>query len=66
MTRVTEDQFEWRGKALVHLPTGAKFALGSDFVNFGRAGEVLADGRDFDRDDVLSVAPRLVAKASKR
>jgi hypothetical protein len=62
MTKVTEDQFEWSGDKLVHVPTGASFVLGSEFINYGRAGDVLADGRDFDRGDVRQVAHSLMVR----
>jgi hypothetical protein len=61
-TKVTEDQFEWRGDNLIHLPTGASFWVGSAWVNYGRAGDVLPDGRDFAREDVRHVARRLLAE----
>jgi hypothetical protein len=61
-TKVTEDQFEWCGDKLIHVPTGASFEVGSDFINYGRAGDVLPDGRDFAREDVRHVARRLVAE----
>jgi hypothetical protein len=62
MDKVTEEQFEWRGDKLVHIPTGASFVLGSQFINYGRAGDVLPDGRDFDRGDVRQVAHRLMVR----
>jgi hypothetical protein len=61
-TQVTDEQFEWRGDDLVHVPTGASFEPRTNFVNFGDAGNVLPDGRDFDRGDVLAVARRLMAE----
>ena len=56
MTKVTRDQFEIEGKVVRHVPTGARFTVGSDFINWGRAGDVLPNGDDFERKDVLHMA----------
>lgn len=52
-------------RTLVHVPTGASFILGSSFINYGRAGDVLPDGRDFDRGDVRQVAHHLMVEKAR-
>jgi hypothetical protein len=66
MTEVTEDQFEWEGERLTHKPTGAFFSLRSQMVNYGRAGETLADGMCYERPDVLRVANSLVVERKSK
>jgi hypothetical protein len=56
MTTVTRDQFAILGKRLRHVPTGARFSVGSDVINWGRAGDVLPNGDDFEREDIRRVA----------
>jgi hypothetical protein len=60
MTTVTRDQFEIQGNVVAHVPTGARFTVGSDFVNWGRAGDVLPDGDDFERKDILHIAIQIM------
>lgn len=62
MSEVTKEQFEWDGEVLTHKPTGATFRLRSQIVNYGRAGETLADGECYERPDVLRVANNLVVE----
>jgi predicted secreted protein len=66
MTKVQEDQFEVRENSVVHRPTGAEFTAYPghpefQYMNWGRAGEVLPNGDDFDRDEVEKVAAKLLA-----
>ena len=56
MTKVARDQFEIDGKVVRHIPTGAYFTVGSDFINWGRAGDILPNGDAFERADVLHMA----------
>lgn len=65
-TQVTRDQFEWDGDRLTHIPTGARFNARSDWVNYGRAGEILPNGDDFERSDVLKVAKQIVDERLRR
>ena len=60
MTEVLDSDFEWQDGKLVHMPTGATFTPGSSWVNWGRAGEVLDDGRDYDKDEVVAAAVRII------
>lgn len=53
MEPVTKDQFEWEGERLFHRPSGAKFHLRSDVVNYGRAGEDLEDGSTYLPEEVV-------------
>jgi hypothetical protein len=59
-TQVNRDQFKWHGNKLIHEPTGARFTIGSQIVNYGRAGSVLPNGDDFEKEDVLAVAHQLI------
>ena len=68
MTDVSEDQFEFEsdvliGDVLVHLPTGARFAT-SGWVQWTDAGNVLTDGRCFDRQELWRVAVRILGRRS--
>lgn len=63
MTNVTVEQFEWVGDRLIHKPTGARFHKNSAIVNYGRAGETLADGNCYEREDIYSVAHQLVLES---
>jgi len=58
------DRFEWQDGKLVHVLTGARFTPGSDFVNFGKAGEVV-DGVDTDRADILERARKILAERQR-
>jgi hypothetical protein len=67
MTQVREDQFDVTENCVVHRPTRAEFWAnpGMPTVHrwiWGRAGEVLANGDNFDGGDVLRVATKLVAE----
>ena len=71
-SKVEAGQFEWHGDNVVHMPTGATFAWSypnshSDkvSVNWKNAGDVLDDGRDFDRDDVMKGAMQLLGQKRK-
>ena len=66
VTEVSEDQFVWTANGLVHEPTGARFNPKSSVGNWGNAGVVLPDGRDFDRDEVLAVAQRIIATQMRK
>jgi hypothetical protein len=62
-TKVTPDQFEWDENALRHKPTGARFSWypsgAPSSVNWGRAGDVLLTGEDFDRDEIRAAAMKI-------
>ena len=66
MTQVTKDQCYWDGDTLTHDPTGASIKRNTDFINYGRAGEVLEDGRHFDRNDVGAMLLRLMEEKKWR
>ncbi len=66
MTEVLDSDFEWHDGKLVHMPTGAVFTPGSDWVNWGRAGEVLDDGREYDMGELLSAALRMIFAAARK
>ena len=66
MTKVTEDQFEIYGPIVRHVPTGARFTVGSDIVNWGRAGDVLPSGEEFEREDVQRMAFKIMRKIADR
>ena len=66
MTDVSEDQFEFEGDVLVgdvlvHLPTGARFAT-AGWVQWASAGNILPDGRNFNREELAGVAARILAR----
>lgn len=71
-SKVEDEQFEWDGKVLRHKPTGARFwwkypNSESDAVglNWSKAGDVLDDGRDFDRDEIMRVAMKFLGEKRK-
>jgi hypothetical protein len=64
-TPVKLNDFEIRKDEVVHKPTGARFRAypGSKEVksmNWGRAGEVLESGADYERDDIYRCAKELL------
>ena len=66
-TKVSRDQFTVDGRRIIHQPTGARFEWSypnsqSDAVtvNWGEAGNVLANSDDYDRDDIGAVAKELL------
>lgn len=66
-TPVKLNDFDVLENEVVHKPTGARFyAYPGDAEmkshNWGRAGEVLESGADFDRDDIMRCAKELLAK----
>ena len=67
MTKVLERDFEWQDHKLVHAPTQATFELGlhgdTCCVSWGQAGDVLNDGRDYDRDELIAAARRIILAA---
>ena len=70
-TKVTQEQFESKENEVVHKPTGARFTAYKGIaqphiVNWGRCGEVLASGEDYDREDVQRVAVTLLARRIKK
>jgi len=69
LSNVTTEQFEWRGKTLVHKPTGAEFSWSypnsesEDMtINWKEAGNVLPSGEDIDRGDIKVVAVKLLSE----
>lgn len=65
-TPVKRNDFEIRENEVIHKPTGARFSAypGSKEVksmNWGRAGDVLESGADYDRDDILRCAQEFLA-----
>ena len=38
------------------MPTGARFSYGSDLIEWGRVGEKLPDGSQYNKDEVMTVA----------
>lgn len=58
---------------MVHKPTGAAFGWSypnseSDQIGFdwGKAGDVLDNGDDYDRDDVMAMAKVLLAEQRRK
>jgi hypothetical protein len=77
MTPVTREQFEFESNLMViHKPTGASFStyeyddpenVGSDIkMNWGRAGDVLESGEDYDRGEVGKIAVQAAKRSAKR
>jgi hypothetical protein len=77
MTPVTREQFEFESNLMViHKPTGASFStyeyddpenVGSDIkMNWGRAGDVLESGEDYDRGEVGKIAVQLLREQARR
>lgn len=66
MAAVTRDQFEIQGKQVTHVPTGARFTVGGDATEWGRAGELLPNGEDFERKAVLHVAIQIMREIATR
>lgn len=67
MTAVTRDQFRLQGNSVVHVPTGAEFTAYPEtpephMVNWGFAGDVLPNGEDYEREEVLAVAVSILAE----
>jgi hypothetical protein len=71
MTPVTRDQFEMKSDIeVVHTPTGARFstyryddpknATSNLTINWGKAGDRLDSGEDYDRGEVRDMAARLL------
>lgn len=65
-TKPDESQYSWEGRALIHKPTGAKWSIypngAPSSVNWGRAGDVLPSGEDYDRGDLERLALFLIEK----
>lgn len=64
---VVPSQFEVGKNKIVHKPTKATFSFDTSHttfksVNWGRAGERLATGQDYRKDDVMRVAQQLLSK----
>lgn len=66
LIKADESQFKTEGTRVTHIPTGARFSTypGSDStdatINWGQAGSVLANGDEYDRDDIATVARRIL------
>jgi hypothetical protein len=68
-TKVKREQFEWQNDRLVHAPTGAAFWWSypnseSEQIgfNWAKAGDVLDNGEDYDRGDIMEMAKVLLAE----
>jgi len=66
-TPVVPSQFTVGKNKIVHKPTMATFSFDTGHttfksVNWGRAGEQLASGADYRKDDVMRVAQQLLTK----
>lgn len=69
-TKVTPEQFEIQASGVRHIPTGARFTADpgkSDLThaNWGRTGDVLRNGEDYRRDDVLGGAKQVWSQRNK-
>jgi hypothetical protein len=71
--KVWSDQFKWQGEKLVHEPTGASFQWSYPrtesyqvTINWGRAGDVLPNGDDYEREDIALVAGVLLGEQRER
>jgi hypothetical protein len=67
MTEVREDHFDVGENSVVHRPTNAKFwssptIQSVERLNWGRAGEVLPNGEEYDQVEVLTIAAKLLAE----
>jgi hypothetical protein len=60
MTAVSRDQFEVDVLVVHHIPTRARFSLGSDLIDWGLAGQRLPNGDQYARDDVIQVALQIL------
>lgn len=65
MTAVFRDQFAILGKRVRHLPTGARFIVGSSVISWGQAGDVLSNGQLFAREDVHRVATEIMQEIAE-
>lgn len=72
-TEVDDDQFEWSGSTVIHKPTGAAFtwsypnSQSTDLsVNWKFAGDVLPNGDDYDRNEILHAAVALLEEKYPR
>ena len=66
-TRVSQEQFELMDDVVIHTPTGAKFTAypgeGQPHnVNWGKCGDLLANGDDYSREDVFQCAKKLLSE----
>jgi hypothetical protein len=64
-TRVSPEQFEVKNDVVIHTPSGAKFTAYPGYaephnVNWGKCGDVLANGDDYGREDVYQWAKKLL------
>ena len=69
-TPVKLADFEIRENEVIHKPTGARLSAHPGleepaWVSWGRAGEVLDTGAEYDRDDVFRVAKELLANRKR-
>ena len=78
MTKPTKDQFEFpdpEEPTVRHKPTGAKFSssyrytnpehTAITYLNWGKAGDVLNSGEDYNRGDVMALALELLRERSR-
>ena len=66
-TRVSPEQFEVKNDVVIHTPSGAKFTAYPGYaephnVNWGKCGDVLANGDDYRREDVYQWAKKLLSE----
>ena len=75
MTAVDRTQFDIKNDVqVVHKPTGARFStypydhpkdVEIQFLNWGRAGDRLENGDDYEREDVRRVAHELLREQAR-
>lgn len=77
MTKPTKDQFEFPDPEQLtvrHKPTGASFSsyryedpeqTNIHHLNWGKAGDVLESGEDYDRDEVIALADELLKERAR-
>jgi hypothetical protein len=66
-TKVSTDQFTLEVNKVTHVPTGAHFTTypGQTEIahaNWGNVGNVLPNGEDYWKEDVISVAQELLKR----
>jgi hypothetical protein len=66
-TPVVPNQFAVGKNRIIHKPTAASFNFDTrhntfNSINWGRAGEPLASGLNYRKDDIIRVAQQLLSK----
>lgn len=69
-TRVAEDQFKVEENGVIHAPTGARWTAypgrpEPHLYSPGMIGSVLPNGEDYRREDVETIALKLLAARPK-